>query len=88
MQLSIHFIYLHMTPQAAMLKSLPCLKRLLLLLLLLLLLSLLLLLVLLENFLCYTELSRVSVLNISPHILNVLGLHMVIKLDLQFDAIM
>ena len=87
MQLSIHFIYLHMTPQAAMLKSLPCLKRLLLLLLLLLLLSLL-LLVLLENFLCYTELSRVSVLNISPHILNVLGLHMVIKLDLQFDAIM
>ena len=87
MQLSIHFIYLHMTPQAAMLKSLPCLKRLLLLLLLLLLLSLL-LLVLLENFLCYTELSRVSVLNISPHILNMLGLHMVIKLDLQFDAIM
>ena len=86
MQLSIHFIYLHMTPQAAMLKSLPCLKRLLLLLLLLL-LSLL-LLVLLENFLCYTELARVSVLNISPHILNMLGLHMVIKLDLQFDTIM
>ena len=86
MQLSIHFIYLHMTPQAAMLKSLPCLKRLLLLLLLL--LSLLLLLVLLENFLCYTELARVSVLNISPHILNMLGLHMVIKLDLQFDTIM
>ena len=85
MQLSIHFIYLHMTPQAAMLKSLPCLKRLLLLLLLL--LSLL-LLVLLENFLCYTELARVSVLNISPHILNMLGLHMVIKLDLQFDTIM
>ena len=87
MQLSIHFIYLHMTPQAAMLKSLPCLKRLLLLLLLLLLLSLL-LLVLLENFLCYTELARVSVLNISPYILNMLGLHMVIKLDLQFDTIM
>ena len=86
MQLSIHFIYLHMTPQATMLKSLPCLKRLLLLLLLLL-LSLL-LLVLLENFLCYTELARVSVLNISPHILNMLGLHMVIKLDLQFDTIM
>ena len=82
MQLSIHFIYLHMTPQAAMLKSLPCLKRLLLLLLSLL------LLVLLENFLCYTELARVSVLNISPHILNMLGLHMVIKLDLQFDTIM
>ena len=82
MQLSIHFIYLHMTPQAAMLKSLPCLKRLLLLLLSLL------LLVLLENFLCYTELARVSVLNISPHILNMLGLHMVIKLDLQFDNIM
>ena len=72
MQLSIHFIYLHMTPQAAMLKSLPCLKRLLLLLLLL--LSLL-LLVLLENFLCYTELARVSVLNISPHILNVRSTH-------------
>ena len=86
MQLSIHFIYLHMTPQAAMLKSLPCLKRLLLLLLLLL-LSLL-FLVLLENFLCYTDLARVSVLNISPHILNMLGLHMVIKLDLQFDTIM
>ena len=85
MQLSIHFIYLHMTPQAAMLKFLPCLKRLLLLLLLL--LSLL-LLVLLENFLCYTELARISVLNISPHILNMLGLHMVIKLDLQFDTIM
>ena len=82
MQLSIHFIYLHMTPQAAMLKSLPCLKRLLLLLLSLL------LLVLLENFLCYTELARVSVLNISPHILNMLGLHMVIKLDLQFNTIM
>ena len=82
MQLSIHFIYLHMTPQAAMLKSLPCLKRLLLLLLSLL------LLVLLENFLCYTELARVSVLNISPHILKMLGLHMVIKLDLQFDTIM
>ena len=48
----------------------------------------LLLLVLLENFLCYTELARVSVLNISPHILNMLGLHMVIKLDLQFDTIM
>ena len=80
MQLSIHFIYLHMTPQAAMLKSLPCFKRLLLLSLLL--------LVLLENFLCYTELARVSVLNISPHILNMLGLHMVIKLDLQFDTIM
>ena len=86
MQLSIHFIYLHMTPQAAMLKFLPCLKRLLLLLLLLL-LSLL-LLVLLENFLCYTELARISVLNISPHILNMLDLHMVIKLDLQFDTIM
>ena len=85
MQLSIHFIYLHMTPQAAMLKFLPCLKRLLLLLLLL--LSLL-LLALLENFLCYTELARISVLNISPHILNMLGLHMVIKLDLQFDTIM
>ena len=84
MQLSIHFIYLHMTPQAAMLKFLPCLKRLLLLLLLL----SLLLLVLLENFLCYTELARISVLNISPHILNMLGLHMVIKLDLQFDTIM
>ena len=69
MQLSIHFIYLHMTPQAAMLKSLPCLKRLLLLLLSLL------LLVLLENFLCYTELARVSVLNISPHILNVRSTH-------------
>ena len=86
MQLSIHFIYLHMTPQAAMLKFLPCLKRLLLLLLLLL-LSLL-LLALLENFLCYTELARISVLNISPHILDMLGLHMVIKLDLQFDTIM
>ena len=84
MQLSIHFIYLHMTPQAAMLKFLPCLKRLLLLLLLL----SLLLLALLENFLCYTELARISVLNISPHILNMLGLHMVIKLDLQFDTIM
>ena len=83
MQLSIHFIYLHMTPQAAMLKFLPCLKRLLLLLLLS-----LLLLALLENFLCYTELARISVLNISPHILNRLGLHMVIKLDLQFDTIM
>ena len=81
MQLSIHFIYLHKTPQAAMLKSLPCFKSLLLL-------SLLLLLVLLENFLCYTELARVSVLNISPHILKMLGLHMVIKLDLQFDTIM
>ena len=84
MQLSIHFIYLHMTPQAAMLKFVPCLKRLLLLLLLL----SLSLLVLLENFLCYTELARISVLNISPHILNMLGLHMVIKLDLQFDTIM
>ena len=82
MQLSIHFIYC----LNLMLKSLPCLKRLLLLLLLLL-LSLL-LVVLLENFLCYTELARVSVLNISPHILNMLGLHMVIKLDLQFDTIM
>ena len=81
MQLSIHFIYC----LNLMLKSLPCLKRLLLLLLLL--LSLL-LVVLLENFLCYTELARVSVLNISPHILNMLGLHMVIKLDLQFDTIM
>ena len=78
MQLSIHFIYC----LNLMLKSLPCLKRLLLLLLSLL------LVVLLENFLCYTELARVSVLNISPHILNMLGLHMVIKLDLQFDAIM
>ena len=78
MQLSIHFIYC----LNLMLKSLPCLKRLLLLLLSLL------LVVLLENFLCYTELARVSVLNISPHILNMLGLHMVIKLDLQFDTIM
>ena len=80
MQLSIHFIYC----LNLMLKSLPCLKRLLLLLLL----SSILLVVLLENFLCYTELARVSVLNISPHILNMLGLHMVIKLDLQFDTIM
>ena len=80
MQLSIHFIYC----LNLMLKSLPCLKRLLLLLLLL----SLLLVVLLENFLCYTDLARVSVLNISPHILNMLGLHMVIKLDLQFDTIM
>ena len=78
MQLSIHFIYC----LNLMLKSLPCLKRLLLLLLSLL------LVVLLENFLCYTELARVSVLNISPHILKMLGLHMVIKLDLQFDTIM
>ena len=78
MQLSIHFIYC----LNLMLKSLPCLKRLLLLLLSLL------LVVLLENFLCYTELARVSVRNISPHILNMLGLHMVIKLDLQFDTIM
>ena len=69
MQLSIHFIYLHMTPQAAMLKFLPCLKR-------------------FKEVLCYTELARISVLNISPHILNMLGLHMVIKLDLQFDTIM
>ena len=36
----------------------------------------------LENSVCYTELVRVIVLNISSHILNMLGIHIVIELDL------
>ena len=35
----------------------------------------------LENSLCYTKLARVIVPNLSPHILNMLGLHMVIEPD-------
>ena len=36
----------------------------------------------LENSVCYKELARVIVLNISSHILNMLGIHIVIELDL------
>ena len=36
----------------------------------------------LENFVCYTKLVKVIVLNILVHISNMSGLHMVVVLDL------